>query len=39
MVLEGGRPTIVVSACDGCGVCVDVCRTVNDQGAIALANL
>ena len=34
LVLEGGKPVIVTSACDGCGVCVDVCRTVNDLGAI-----
>ena len=33
MVLEAGRPVVVTSACDGCGVCVDVCRTVNDLGA------
>ncbi|MBI1992045.1 MAG: hypothetical protein HYS71_02230 [Candidatus Omnitrophica bacterium] len=36
MVLDGGRPTIVASACDGCGVCVAACRTVNDLGAIQL---
>ena len=36
MVLEAGRPVIVTSACDGCGVCVDACRTVNDLGAIQM---
>ena len=36
MVLEAGRPVIVTSACDGCGVCVDACRTVNDLGAIQI---
>lgn len=36
MALEDGRPTVVVSACDGCGICVDVCRSVNDLGAISL---
>ena len=36
MVLEAGRPVIVTSACDGCGVCVDVCRTVNDLGAMQM---
>ena len=34
MVLDGDKPVVVTSACDGCGVCVDVCRTVNDLGAI-----
>lgn len=34
MVLDDGRPLIMASACDGCGVCVEVCRTVNDHGAI-----
>ena len=34
MVLEVGRPVVVTSACDGCGVCVNVCHTVNDLGAI-----
>ena len=36
MTLDGGRPTIVSSVCDGCGVCVEICRTVNDLGAIQL---
>ena len=36
MVLDDGRPLIVASACDGCGVCVEACRTVNDVGAIRL---
>ena len=36
IVLESGRPTVVLSGCDGCGVCVDVCRTTNDLGAIQL---
>ena len=36
MTLEGGRLTIVTSGCDGCGICIDVCRTVNDLGAIRL---
>lgn len=40
MVLEGGgKPTVVASACDGCGVCVNVCRTVNDLGAIRIVSI
>lgn len=39
IVLEAGKPTIAASACDGCGVCVDVCRTVNDRGAINMLPL
>jgi Pyruvate/2-oxoacid:ferredoxin oxidoreductase delta subunit len=34
IMLEGSKPTIVTSVCDGCGICVDVCRSVNDCGAI-----
>ena len=34
MMLEGARPIIVTSVCDGCGICVEVCRMVNDPGAI-----
>jgi len=36
IMLERGRPVVVASACDGCGVCVEACRTVNDLGAIGL---
>lgn len=36
MVLDDGRPLVMASACDGCGVCVEACRTVNDVGAIRL---
>lgn len=39
IVLDGGKPTIVASACDGCGVCVTACRTVNDLGAIHVVTL
>lgn len=39
IVLDGGKPRIVVSACDGCGVCVDACRAVNDLGAIHVVNV
>lgn len=35
MMISEGRP-VVASRCDGCGVCVDVCRSVNDPGAIRL---
>lgn len=38
ITLECGRPTIVASVCDGCGICVDVCRTVNDLGAIQIVS-
>lgn len=37
IVLDDGRPLVMASACDGCGVCVEACRTVNDVGAIRLA--
>jgi ferredoxin-type protein NapG len=39
MVLHGSRPTVVASVCDGCGVCVEACRTVNTLGAIHLAEI
>jgi ferredoxin len=26
----------MASACNGCGVCIEACRTVNDLGAIRL---
>ncbi len=36
ITLDDGRPLIMASACNGCGVCVEACRTVNDLGAIRL---
>ena len=39
IVLDGGKPTIVAQACDGCGVCVEACRAVNDLGAIHIVNV
>ena len=39
MVLEDGKPTVVASACDGCGVCVEACCAVNDLGAIQLVDV
>jgi len=36
IALDDGRPIIMASACNGCGVCVEACRTVNDLGAIQL---
>jgi len=36
IVLEAGRPVIHSAACDGCGICVDACRSVNDPGAIQM---
>jgi len=39
MVLDGGKPTIVAQACDGCGVCVEACHAVNDLGAIHIMNI
>lgn len=39
MTLDGGKPTVVASACDGCGACVKVCRTVNDLGAIRIVSI
>lgn len=38
MTLDDGRPLVMASACTGCGVCVEACRTVNDLGAIRLAS-
>ncbi len=34
MVFEDGKPTVVASMCDGCGVCVEACEAVNDLGAM-----
>lgn len=39
IVLDGGKPVMVVSRCDGCGVCAEACRTVNDLGAISMARM
>ena len=36
MVLEDGKPPVVASLCDGCGVCVEACGAVNDLGAMQL---
>ena len=38
IILEGDKPTIVSSVCDGCGICAEVCRSVNDLGAIRLVD-
>lgn len=39
IALEVGRPTIVTSECDGCGLCIDACRAVNDLEAIHLVDV
>ena len=39
IVLEAGRPVISSAACDGCGMCVDACRSVNDLGAIQMVTV
>ncbi len=39
IVLDDNRPLVMVSACDGCGVCVDACRAVNDLGAMQLVHI
>lgn len=33
------KPIIHVAACDGCGLCLPACRTVNDQAAIELISV
>jgi Pyruvate/2-oxoacid:ferredoxin oxidoreductase delta subunit len=39
IVLDDGRPLIVASACDGCGICVEACGAVNDLRAMTLASV
>ena len=39
MTIEAGKPAIVTSVCDGCGVCIGVCRSVNDLEAIQLVDV
>lgn len=39
IMFEEGRPTVVASVCNGCGICVDVCRAVNDLEAIQLVDV
>jgi Pyruvate/2-oxoacid:ferredoxin oxidoreductase delta subunit len=39
LVLEDGKPTVVASACDGCGICVEACDAVNDLRAMVLASV
>ena len=39
IVQDDGKPVIVASVCDGCGVCVEACRAVNDLGAIHIVNV
>lgn len=39
MTLDDGRPLIMASACNGCGVCVEACGAVNDLRAIRLAHI
>lgn len=34
LVFESERPRVDPSACDGCGACVEACRTVNDRAAL-----
>lgn len=34
LVFEAERPRVEASACDGCGVCIEACRTVNDLAAL-----
>ena len=38
ITLDDGRPLVMASACNGCGVCVEACRAVNDLGAIRLVS-
>ena len=38
IALDDGRPLVMASACNGCGVCVEACGTVNDLGAIRLVS-
>jgi Pyruvate/2-oxoacid:ferredoxin oxidoreductase delta subunit len=39
IALDDGRPLVMASACNGCGVCVEACRTVNDVGAIHIVTI
>jgi Pyruvate/2-oxoacid:ferredoxin oxidoreductase delta subunit len=34
--MDDQKPVIIVSGCDGCTLCVDACKTVNDLGAIRM---
>lgn len=34
LVLDEQRPRLVLDCCDGCGVCVVACATVNDRRAL-----
>lgn len=34
LLLQDGKPVLVPEACDNCGECVTVCRTVNDRSAL-----
>lgn len=36
IVMTDTKPVINQNACDGCGACVDACRTVNDPPSIAM---
>lgn len=39
IALDEGRPLIMASVCDGCGVCVEACGSVNDLDAIQLVDV
>lgn len=39
ITFHDSQPTIVAQACDGCGVCVEACRAVNDPPAIDIVTI
>lgn len=36
IVMEDAKPVVFLEACNGCGICVDACRSVNDPPSLAM---